>query len=263
MKEVLQDIYIGRQSLDSIEFKYDSVEVPLYKGEDREFQIFIKNFAAATYIHFLPDDAIKDYLILVPSKHHIKNNEYVKIVIRIPYNARPAAEGMFYVVSGYGAQKKGFKISVGSDKIRASTLSTVGDLMNDHIEPIPTLSMPDRAEFIPPDEDDVKPKKPAFSVRSNWSSAQSSQKPQSAKSKKFSSGDPSALSQITALEKISAFIAILLISVLVALFVFIQVTDIDSIFNFDQTLLLALIAVGCVIFIVLLLFMFFKRNMNE
>ena len=263
MKEVLQDIYIGRQTLDSIEFKYDIVEVPLYRGEDREFQIFVKNFAAATFIHFLPDDSIKDYLILVPSKHQIRNNEYIKIVIRIPFNARPAAEGMFYVVTGYGAQKKGFKLSVGTDKVRSSTLSTVGDLMNDHAEPIPTLSMPDRAEFIPPDEDEEKPPKPAFSVRNNWSPAQSSHKPQSAKSKKFNSGDPSAFSQITPLEKISVFVAILLISVLIALFIFIQVTNIDSIFNFDQTLLLALIAAGFVIFIVLLLFMFFKRTMNE
>jgi hypothetical protein len=184
-------------------------------------------------------------------------------VIRIPYNARPAAEGMFYVVTGYGAQKKGFKLSVGSDKTRSSTLSVVGDLMNDRNEPIPTLSMPDRAEFIPPDEDEVKPEKPAFSVRNNWSSAQSSQKPQSAKSKKFNSGSPSALSQITQLEKISVFIAILLIAVLISLFFFIQMTNIDSIFNFDQTLLLALIAAGFVIFIILLLFMFFKRTMNE
>ena len=62
MKEVLQDIYIGRTSLDSIEFKYDATEVPLYKGEDREFQIFIKNFASPTHITFLPDDAIRELI---------------------------------------------------------------------------------------------------------------------------------------------------------------------------------------------------------
>jgi len=261
MKEVLQDIHIGRLNLDSIEFKYDTVEVPLYKGEDREFQIFVKNFAAATFIHFLPDDAIKDYLILVPSKHQIRNNEYIKIVIRVPYNARPAAEGMLYVVTGYGAQKRGFKLSVGPDKVRSSTLSTVGDLMNERNDPIPTLSMPDRAEFIPPDEEEDKnTKKPAFSVRDDWSS--SSPKPPSAKSKKFSTEKP-ILSQITTLEKISAGVSLLLIVVLAALFFYIQVTNIDSIFNFDQTLLLALIAAGLIIFIVLLLFMFFKRSMDE
>ena len=179
MKEVLQDIHIGRLSLDSIEFKYSEIEVPLYRGEDREFQIFIKNFAAATYISFLPDDSIRDYIIMVPSKHHIQNNEYVRLVIRIPYSAKPTAEGMFYVVTGYGAQKKGFKLSVGSGKSRSSTLSGTGDFPEDRNTAGDIYASngsvnsvaANRVPFIKDedDEDETEQKqKPPFAVREDW-----------------------------------------------------------------------------------------------
>jgi len=276
MKEVLQDIYIGRQSLDSIEFKYDTVEVPLYRGEDREFQIFIKNFAAPTHISFLPDESIRNYLILVPAKHHIQNNEYAKIVIRIPYNAKPTAEGMFYVVTGYGAQKKGFKLSVGSDVARSSVLSNVGDLSQERISNNPAgdvyrpegpmiPSVPERVEFISDGEDDIettkKNQKAAFGIKKDWNkgkSTSSSASRSSSKSERYKPDKPP--SPLTNIEKTSFIVSILLIGILAALFLYIQITDIESIFNFDETVILALITVGFVVFIILLLTMFLKRT---
>ncbi|WNY28518.1 hypothetical protein MmiEs2_07090 [Methanimicrococcus stummii] len=277
MKEVLQDIYIGRQSLDSIEFKYNEIEVPLYRGEDREFQIFIKNFAAPTYINFLPDDSIRDYLILVPSKHHIQNNEYARIVIRIPYNANPTAEGMFYVVTGYGAQKKGFKLSVGSDKTRASVLSESGDLSGERLSSNPAgdiyrpegpmiSPVPERVQLVrdEDDEDDTAPKKPqpSFAVKKDWSEGKNKKDGRSSRvssnADKYKPNKP--IEPLSAAEKISFSISVLLIAILVAMFVYIQITDIDSIFNFDQTVILALITGGFVVAIILLLSMFLKRT---
>ncbi|MBZ3935956.1 DUF7524 family protein [Methanimicrococcus blatticola] len=277
MKEVLQDIYIGRQNLDSIEFKYNEIEVPLYKGEDREFQIFIKNFASPTHITFLPDDSIRDYLILVPSKHHIQNNEYVRIVIRIPYNAKQAAEGMFYVITGYGAQKKGFKLSVGSDKVRASILSESGDLSGERVTNNPAgdiyraegpmiPSVPERAQLIidDDDEDETKPKKqkPSFSVKKDWNENKAKKEGwstrSSSNSEKYKPSKP--IAPLSTAEKVSFFVSVILIAILVAMFVYIQITDINSIFNFDQTVILALITGGFIVFIVLLLSMFLKRT---
>ncbi|MDL2260916.1 hypothetical protein LJC08_01535 [Methanimicrococcus sp. OttesenSCG-928-J09] len=277
MKEVLQDIYIGRQNLDSIEFKYDTIEVPLYRGEDREFQIFIKNFAAPTFISFLPDDSIRDYIILVPSKHHIQNNDYVRVVIRIPYNAKPTAEGMFYVVTGYGAQKKGFKLSVGSDKVRLSTLSDSGDLSGERISNNPAgdlyrpegpmiPTVPERIQLVTDDDDDddLKPEKPqpSFAVKKDWNQASGKKSGWSARSSsKAEKYKPTKeVEPLSTAEKVSFFVSVLLIAVLVAMFVYIQITDINSIFNFDQTIILALITIGFVIFIVLLLSMFLKRT---
>lgn len=274
MKEVLQDIYIGRQNLDSIEFKYDTVEVPLYRGEDREFQIFIKNFAAPTFITFLPDDSIRDYLIMVPNKHHIQNNEYARIVIRIPYNSKQAAEGMFYVVTGYGAQKKGFKLSIGSDTVRGATLSESGDLSDERVSANPAgdiyrsegpmiPTVPDRIQLVTDDddEDDLKPKKkqPSFAVKKDWNdkktgwSARSSSK--SEKYKQTKKAEP-----LSETEKVTISISVLLIAILVAMFVYIRITDINSIFNFDETIILTLITIGFIVFIVLLLSMFLKRT---
>lgn len=276
MKEVLQDIYIGRQNLDSIEFKYNEIEVPLYKGEDREFQIFIKNFAAPTHITFLPDDSIRDYLILVPSKHHIQNNEYVRIVIRIPYNAKQTAEGMFYVITGYGAQKKGFKLSVGSDKVRASILSESGDLSGERATNNPAgdiyraegpmiQPVPERAQFIKADDDEDETKlkkKPSFSVKKEWSENKVKKEGWSSRSssnsEKYKPIKP--IAPLSTAEKVSFFVSVILIAILVAMFVYIQITDIDSIFNFDQTVILALITGGFIVFIVLLLSMFLKRT---
>ncbi len=277
MKEVLQDIYIGRQSLDSIEFKYNEIEVPLYKGEDREFQIFIKNFAAPTHITFLPDDSIRDYLILVPSKHHIQNNEYVRIVIRIPYNAKPTAEGTFYVITGYGAQKKGFKLSVGTDKVRSSTLSESGDLSGERTTNNPAgdiyraegpmiQPVPERAQFVKSDDDEDetahKKEKPSFSVKKDWNEKKTKKEGWSSRSssnaEKYKPNK--TIAPLSTAEKVSFFVSVLLIAVLVAMFVYIQITDIDSIFNFDQTVILALITAGFIIFIVLLLSMFLKRT---
>ena len=266
MKEVLQDIYIGRTSLDSIEFKYDTIEVPLYRGEDREFQIFIKNFASPTFISFLPDDAIKDYMILVPSKHHIQRNDYAKIVIRIPYNARPAAEGYFYVVTGYGAQRKGFRLSVGLDKSRSSTLSSVGDLSGYGDNPAGDIFGSDRVRFVSEDEEEKK-EKPAFSVKNDRSGkskqvTSKSDKYKPTKSAKTGTGHPRSES-LSPLEKVSAFISLVLIVLLIAVFIYIQFSDVGTLFNFDQTFLLALIGLGFIIFILLLLSMFLKRAADD
>ncbi|MDR0767309.1 MAG: hypothetical protein LBE57_02510 [Methanosarcinales archaeon] len=273
MKEVLQDIYIGRQSLDSIEFKYNEVEVPLYRGEDREFQIFIKNFAAPTYITFLPEDSIRDYLIMVPSKHHIQNNDYARIVIRIPYNAKPTAEGMFYVVTGYGAQKKGFKLSVGSDKARISTLSESGDLSGTRLSNNPAgdvyrpegpmiPTVPNRAQLVKDDDDEdetaPKKKKPSFSVKKDWNEKKNKASKASSNSEKYKPSK--TVEPLTTAEKVSFFVSVLLIAFLAAMFAYIQMTDIDSIFNFDQTVILALITGGFIVFIILLLSMFLKRS---
>ncbi|MCL2550063.1 MAG: hypothetical protein FWE78_03935 [Methanimicrococcus sp.] len=271
MKEVLQDIYIGRTSLDSIEFKYDATEVPLYKGEDREFQIFIKNFASPTHITFLPDDDIRDYLILVPSKHRIQNNEYVKIVIRVPYNAKPSAEGMFYVITGYGAQKKGFKLSVGSDVTRSSTLSASGDFSGLRSTtnpagdvyksegPISTTDS-ERAQLVYDDDDDTEKKKPAFGIKSGWESkaGKSGARRSSSKSDQYDTGQNGWT--LPVIEKVTVFVSLVLIVLLLALFVFIQFADLDSIFPFDQTFLLVLIALGFIIFLVLVLSLFLRRS---
>ncbi|MDR2944552.1 MAG: hypothetical protein LBU81_05675 [Methanosarcinales archaeon] len=271
MKEVLQDIYIGRQSLDSIEFKYNEIEIPLYKGEDREFQIFIKNFAAPTHITFLPDESIRNYLILVPSKHHIQNNEYVRIVVRIPYNAKPTAEGMFYVITGYGAQKKGFRFSVGSDKVRASMISKSGDFTEEHAandsigdiyrsEGMPIQSSSNRVPFIKADEDETAPekKKPSFSVKKDRTEKKSNKAWRASRSDKYRPAK--TIAPLSAAEKISAAVSILLILILIAMFYYIQTTEINSIFSFDPTVILALLTFGFVIFIVLLLSMFLKRT---
>jgi len=270
MKEVLQDIYIGRTSLDSIEFKYDVIEVPLYRGEDREFQIFIKNFAAPTFISFLPDDDIKDYLILVPSKHHVQKNDYVKIVIRIPYNAKPMAEGIFYVITGYGAQKRGFKLSIGSGKNRSSTLSAVGDLSGFEDNPAGDVFGPGRVKFISGDEEEEKTQKPAFSIKNDPSYGKSAKAAGSSKSEKYkpkkSNGDAAASRRsemLSPIEKISAFISLVLIVLLIAVFIYIQFSDVGTLFDFDQTFLLALIGVGFIIFILLLLSMFLKRTAED
>ena len=273
MKEVLQDIYIGRQSLDSIEFKYDKIEVPLYRGQDREFQIFIKNFAAPTFITFLPDDSIRDYLILVPNKHHVQNNEYARIVIRIPYNAKPMAEGFFYIVTGYGAQKKGFKISIGSDVSRASVLSSVGDLSGERISSNPAgdiyrpegpmiPTVPERVEFITDGDDDVesskKNQKAVFGVKKDWNGNKTTSAKPSSKSEKYRANKPPA--PMTQIEKVFIGVSMLLIAVLAALFLYIKYTNIESVFNFDETIILALITVGFIGFIILLLTMFLKRT---
>lgn len=273
MKEVLQDIYIGRTSLDSIEFKYDAIEVPLYRGEDREFQIFVKNFASPTHITFLPDDAIRDYLILVPSKHHIHNNEYVKIVIRIPYNSKPAAEGMFYVITGYGAQKKGFKLSVGSDVARSSTLSAVGDMSGARATDNPAgdvyreegpISYADsgRAALVYDDDEEepAKSAKPSFSIKSDWESRSGRSSARRSSSKSGKSETMKDGSTLPVIEKVTVFVSLVLIVLLLAVFVFIQFAELDSVFPFDQTFLLALIAVGFIIFLVLLLSMFMRRS---
>ena len=268
MKEVLQDIYVGRTSLDSIEFKYDAVEVPLYKGEDREFQIFIKNFASPTFISFLPDDSIKDYLILVPSKHHIQRNDYVKVVIRIPYNARSSADGIFYVVTGYGAQKKGFRLSVGSGKNRSFVLSAVGDLSGNTDSPVGDVfsNGSDRVPAENIEEDENKKPKPAFSVKKDWNPeivSKKSGKISSKKADKFKSPTVKKEEIMSPIEKISVFISLVLIVLLIAVFIYIQFSEVETLFNFDQNFLLALIGIGFVIFILLLLSMFLKRTADN
>ena len=95
MTEVLQDIHIGEESMDSIDFRYDVVGVPLRKGHDREFAIFIKNFGPPTSVSFDVDASLNDYVIFVERRPYVQNNLYVRLIVRVPYNSSLAAEGNF------------------------------------------------------------------------------------------------------------------------------------------------------------------------
>jgi len=270
MENVLQNIYIGSKSMDSIELKYKNIEVPLYNGEDQEFKIFIKNFGPPTTLSFDVDRSIEDYVILVEAKPYVKDRHYSRLVLRVPSDASPVAEGNFYIVSGYGSKKSFFNLRIGMSGVDA----------NDYFKPkfhgdyVLEEKKSENIKYTP---------RGTFKIREDWRDARKNSEKEGrrwdrnivpavfAKKERKETNKtnenrkyPEKTRQIrTSMDIGGIIISLLFIAALILFYFYILKTDVANTLTKSQVIILSAIIIGFAIFVVIFILNFFKTTIEE
>ncbi|MBO4302338.1 hypothetical protein J5839_03220 [Methanosarcinaceae archaeon] len=280
MTEILQDIHISEKSMDSIDFKYGDIEIPLQKGHDREFMILIKNFGPPTSITFDVDEILRNYVVFVERRPYVQNNHYARLIVRVPYNGALTAEGNFYVITGYGANKKSFRLRIGAgtNGAIAGAVMTSAANWSDEKEKEKQTGNADPENNLP------------FRVRDDWEDARlkgtrngksygtpydykKTSRPEdagglqgrgSSVSGKRNDAGRSGKRYIRTKMDIRGIIAsVLFVFFLAFFFIYVLCTDVSSTLSTNQIWLLSAIIIGFAVFMIILILDFFKTTVEE
>lgn len=114
MKRIQQRIYIGRRSLNSLEFEEEIVKIPLKIGEETSFEILIINYGAPTHAHFSIGGEIRDKVMILEEKVYVTKEEKVAVITKLPKSSAGTgmAKGQIFISTGYGALKKAFTVEI-------------------------------------------------------------------------------------------------------------------------------------------------------
>lgn len=113
MEQIFQNVVINRQEINSIEFEKESIEIPLYPGEEKTFEILITNHGSPTHIHLSVSEELKGQITFLRDNPYVLQKEYVSAVARIPQEGRILTNGQIFITAGYGSKKKGFPVQLG------------------------------------------------------------------------------------------------------------------------------------------------------
>lgn len=113
MEQIFQNVIINRQEINSIEFEKESIEIPLYPGEEETFEILITNHGSPTHIHLSVSEELKGQITFLRDNPYVLQKEYVSAVARIPQEGRVLTKGQIFITAGYGSKKKGFPVQLG------------------------------------------------------------------------------------------------------------------------------------------------------
>ncbi len=113
MQQILQNVIINRQEINSIEFENENVEIPLYPGGEQTFEVLITNYGSPTHIHLSVSDELKGQITFLRDNPYVLEKEYVSAVARIPQEGRILTKGQIFITAGYGSRKKGFPVQLG------------------------------------------------------------------------------------------------------------------------------------------------------
>jgi hypothetical protein len=121
-ERIQQRIYLSRKSLNSLEFEYEVLKIPLRPGEETSFEILVSNHGEPTHVHFSLSPEIRDKVMIMKDKVYVIENEKVAAIVRLPKTYAGAVEtfsiGEIYVSSGYGASKRGFAVEIVEAKVK-------------------------------------------------------------------------------------------------------------------------------------------------
>jgi hypothetical protein len=121
-ERIQQRIYLSRKSLNSLEFEYEVLKIPLRPGEETSFEILVVNHGEPTHVHFSLSPEIRDKVMIMKDKVYVIENEKVAAIVRLPKTYAGAVDtfsiGEIYVSSGYGASKRGFAVEIVEAKVK-------------------------------------------------------------------------------------------------------------------------------------------------
>jgi hypothetical protein len=121
-ERIQQRIYLSRKSLNSLEFEYEVLRIPLRPGEETSFEILVSNHGEPTHVHFSLSPEIRDKVMIMKDKVYVIENEKVAAIVRLPKTYAGAVDtfsiGEIYVSSGYGASKRGFAVEIVEAKVK-------------------------------------------------------------------------------------------------------------------------------------------------
>lgn len=106
-------MHINRLGVNSIEFEIDTVEMPLSPGEERSFELVMINYGAPTHVNISVSGSITENVTILEDNPYVRHEEYVPLIVRIPYDGRIYNKGNIFITVGYGSHKKSFDINIG------------------------------------------------------------------------------------------------------------------------------------------------------
>lgn len=113
MQQIFQNVIINRQEINSIEFENGSLEIPLYPGGEKTFEILITNQGSPTHIHLSVSEELKGMITFLRNNPYVLQKEYVSVIARIPQGGKVLTKGQIFITAGYGSRKKGFPVLLG------------------------------------------------------------------------------------------------------------------------------------------------------
>lgn len=119
MEQIFQNVILNRQELNSIEFEKESIDIPLYPGEEQTFEILITNHGSPTHIHLSVSEELKGQITFLRDNPYVLQKEYISAVARIPQEGRILTKGQIFITAGYGSRKKGFPVQLGKVQAKA------------------------------------------------------------------------------------------------------------------------------------------------
>lgn len=109
----LQVVHINRLGINSIEFDMESMEIPLSPGEEQSFEIVIINYSSPTHVHISVSDTLKHNVTILEDNPYVTHEDYVPVVVRIPFDGKKIYQGDVFVTVSHGARKNSFSMVLG------------------------------------------------------------------------------------------------------------------------------------------------------
>lgn len=109
----LQVVHINRLGINSIEFDMESMEIPLSPGEEQSFEIVIINYGSPTHVHISVSDTLKHNVTILEDNPYVTHEDYVPVVVRIPFDGKKIYQGDIFVTVSHGARKNSFSMVLG------------------------------------------------------------------------------------------------------------------------------------------------------
>ncbi len=117
----MQQIHLNRLGVNSIEFETDALDIPLSPGGEHSFELVVINYGSPTHVNLSVDKNLEEYVTFLDDNPYVTHEEYVPVVVRIPYDGKMFSTGNVFVMVGYGSKKDSFTINIGAenpDKMR-------------------------------------------------------------------------------------------------------------------------------------------------
>ncbi len=91
----------------------ESMEIPLSPGEEKSFEIVIINYGSPTHVHISVSDTLKHNVTILEDNPYVTHEDYVPVVVRIPFDGKKIYQGDFFVTVSHGARKSSFSMVLG------------------------------------------------------------------------------------------------------------------------------------------------------
>jgi len=91
----------------------ESMEIPLSPGEEQSFEIVIINYSSPTHVHISVSDTLKHNVTILEDNPYVTHEDYVPVVVRIPFDGKKIYQGDVFVTVSHGARKSSFSMVLG------------------------------------------------------------------------------------------------------------------------------------------------------
>lgn len=112
-----QVVHINRLEINSIEFDMEDLEIPISPGQEHSFELVIINYSTPTHVHVSVSESIKQNITILEDNPYVTYEEYIPIVVRIPFDGKNIYEGNLHITVSHGAKKASFAMIIGQSSL--------------------------------------------------------------------------------------------------------------------------------------------------